>query len=100
MPNELQEALAEGLAELETVAGETFTFGAVQFRAWRVSNFNVESGKLESAPDSTNFFEALRAAAPAFTKGDTLTDEAGKFRRVAEVRATDLTTGTFRFKLP
>lgn len=99
MPNELQAALAEGAAELEKSAGETFVYAGQSFKAWRVQNFVKESGKLESAPDSFNTFEAIRSTAPALERGFKLTDGDGGIRRVGEVFLTDPTLKTFRFTM-
>lgn len=99
MPNELQAALADGAAELEQSAGETFVFNGVEFKAWQVDAQEVVPGRLPSAPDTTNTYEAMQATAPAFANGDKLT-LGGVDRRVGKRFQANPTTGRFRFTLP
>lgn len=98
MPNELQEALAEGAAELASSAGESFALGILSFRAWPVLAIEQTPGRIESAPEQAKTYEAVRLTTPAFTRGAALT-LGGVACRVGHIYPTDPTTGRFRFSL-
>ena len=98
MPNELQTALAEGVAQLASSAGESFAFGVLSFTAWPVLAIAQTPGRLESAPEQAKTYEAVRSSTPAFSRGAALR-LGGVAVRVGHIFPTDPTTGLFRFSL-
>lgn len=98
MPNELQEALADGAAELSSAAGESFVYASQSFKAWPVLAIEQTPGRIESAPEQAKTYEAVRSTTPAFPRGAALT-LGGVACRVGHIYPTDHTTGRFRFSL-
>lgn len=98
MPNELQAAIDEGVAELSSSAGESFVYASQSFTAWPVLAFTETPGRLESNPETVKTYEAKRSTTPAFVRGAALT-VGGAACRVGEVHRTDPTTGLFRFSI-
>lgn len=98
MPNELQDAIGEAVTELQSFAGESFTFASTTFKAWPVDLMDTIPGRLPSAPDSTLTYEAVQATAPDFVNGSMLSHSSGN-RRVG-TRYKQNANGLFRFTLP